>query len=87
MTLQCSGALKWKECGNPKAYYKMKCVGMRARYYTWLVNNEELADCMDNMTRTMPIFKEIVEACELAFSYKSISVGILSLLLFIILLI
>ena len=68
-------------------FNEMKCNGLKARFYTWLVNNEELADCMDNMTRTMPIFKEIVEACELAFSYKSVSVGILSLLLFVILLI
>ena len=65
----------------------MKCDGMRARFYPWLVNNEELADCMENMTKNMPLFKEMVEACEIAFSLKSVAVGILSVFVFLIMLI
>ena len=80
MTTGCSAALKWKECGNAKAYYRMKCDGMKARFYPWLVNNEELDDCMINVSRNMPLFKEMQEACEIAFSARSVTIGILSIL-------
>jgi len=55
--------MKWKKCKNTATYYKMKCNGMRARFYPWFIANEELESCMNMLPNTMPIFKEIREAC------------------------
>lgn len=60
---------------------------MRARLYPWLVNNDELDDCMVNMTKSMPLFKELVESCEIGFSLRKFSFGILSIIVTVLLII
>jgi len=79
LTRGCSGALKWKECGNPNAYHNMRYFALKARLYPWFQNRDELDDCFLNLKKSMPLFKEFAESEEYAFSLPTFSIGILSI--------